>query len=268
MVLNAIKVIARIAVYSRVRRSRMDMLHLLAQHVAHAAHGLDQARLAAGLGLLAQVADIDLQHVVLTAEIVAPHFLQDLLAAQHLAGVAQQVVQQIVLLGSQAERAVAAPGLARHRVEAQVGIGQRFIPGEDGGAAQQRMDARQQLGRRKRLDQIVVRAGFQPLDTVFDRIARGEHQDERLVARRPQVFQHADAVQPRHQPVEHDDIRAVRLHLSQRLGAVGGAEHAKTLVRQRAPQHRQEFGIIVYDQNGCHLASTTARFSVIIPSSG
>ena len=57
----------------------------LAQHVAHAAHGLDHARLAARLELAPQVPDVDAQRVGQRAEVVVPHALVDLAAGQHLA---------------------------------------------------------------------------------------------------------------------------------------------------------------------------------------
>ncbi len=51
-------------------------LRFFAQRVAHAAHGLNQARLAAGFGLGAQVAHVDFQHVAIAVKVVAPHILQ------------------------------------------------------------------------------------------------------------------------------------------------------------------------------------------------
>ena len=54
----------------------------LAQHVADAAHGVDQARLATGLGLAAQVADVDLERVGRGREVVAPDLVEDELARE------------------------------------------------------------------------------------------------------------------------------------------------------------------------------------------
>ena len=47
------------------------------QHVAGAAHGVDH-RLAPGVDLLAQVGDVQLDHVGLAAEVVVPHAVEDL----------------------------------------------------------------------------------------------------------------------------------------------------------------------------------------------
>ena len=44
------------------------------------------------------------------------------------------------------------------------------------------MQPRDELAKGKRLGQIVVRAGIEPLDAVIDRVARREHQDRRADA--------------------------------------------------------------------------------------
>src|SRR6266700_3929842 len=54
---------------------------------ANASHCLDQAWLAAGLGLASQVADVDVERVRREPEVVAPDPLEDQRPRQHLAGV-------------------------------------------------------------------------------------------------------------------------------------------------------------------------------------
>jgi hypothetical protein len=87
---------------------------------------------------------------------------------------------------------------------------------------------------------------------VLDRVARGKHQDQGLVASGPEPLQHADAVKAGHEPIEHDHVGAVGLHLAQRLVPVGGAEDMKALVLQCTLQHLQELGIVVDDKDSGH----------------
>src|SRR5215218_5739441 len=70
------------------------------EHVASAAHRVDH-RLAAGVDLLAQVGDVELDDVCLTTEVVVPDPVEDLCLAQHPSGVAHQVAQQLELGGRQ-----------------------------------------------------------------------------------------------------------------------------------------------------------------------
>src|SRR5689334_21225463 len=66
----------------------------LAQRVADAAHGVQQPRLALGLGLAALVADVDLEGVLGGGEVVAPHLLEDPGPGEHLARVPDEQLQQ------------------------------------------------------------------------------------------------------------------------------------------------------------------------------
>ena len=90
-----------------------------AQRVADAAHGLDQRR-AVRVELLAQVADVGLEHARVAAEVVVPHVVEDLRAGQHAARVEHQVAQQPVLGGGQLDRLAAARDLVRVLVELEV----------------------------------------------------------------------------------------------------------------------------------------------------
>src|SRR6195952_1941329 len=91
-----------------------------AQDVPDPAHRVDEARLALGLGLAPQVADVDLEGVAGGREVVAPHLLEDLRAREHPARVRQQQLQQRELGAGEADRPLAAPDVAGVGIEAQV----------------------------------------------------------------------------------------------------------------------------------------------------
>ena len=61
----------------------------LLQHEAHAADGLNQGWPVFSLQLAAQRSDIHIEHVVVANPLLAPHRVEDLLAAMHLIGLAQ-----------------------------------------------------------------------------------------------------------------------------------------------------------------------------------
>jgi hypothetical protein len=70
-----------------------------------------------------------------------------------------QEPQQIELRGSQFDRRTANNDIARQRIDAQAGVVDGRFPrvaARAGGAAQDSLDPRHQLGRRKRLGHVVV----------------------------------------------------------------------------------------------------------------
>src|SRR5439155_12813526 len=80
-----------------------------AKAVAHRAHGGDRRDSPRPCQLAPQVTDVDVDDVGLAAVLVTPYCAQQLLAAEHLALVAQHVDEQLELRARQRDRlAVAA----------------------------------------------------------------------------------------------------------------------------------------------------------------
>ena len=77
-------------------------------------------------------------------------------------------------------------------------------------APQQSADARAQLGKGKRLYQVIVGAGIQSQHPVLDRIFCCEQQNRCLVAMLPQRIQNFDAVAARQHHIQQDQIEAAR----------------------------------------------------------
>ena len=163
-----------------------------AQHVADAAHGVQQARLLADLGLASQVAHVHAERVGARAEVVAPDVLEDRRAGEHLTRMAHEHLEQQELGPRELEHALAAPRLVRAQVEAQILERERLTRHVVllAGAPQQRAYAREQLAQCERLDEVVVGAGVEAGDAVVDLLARGEHQHRRAVAARAQAPAH------------------------------------------------------------------------------
>src|SRR5216683_4024347 len=89
------------------------------QHVADAADRVDQ-RLAAGVDLLAQVADVQLDDMGLAAEVVVPDPVQDLRLGQHPARVALEIPEQLELGSGEVDKLAAPADLAGILVHGQV----------------------------------------------------------------------------------------------------------------------------------------------------
>src|SRR5436190_20064936 len=98
---------------------------LLAEHIAHAAHGVDEPGLPFLLELAAQVSDVYAERVRGRAEVVSPHPLVDHRPGEDLAGVSHEQLEQLELRPGQLDRPGAEASfphveIERQSIEAQV----------------------------------------------------------------------------------------------------------------------------------------------------
>jgi hypothetical protein len=105
---------------------------------------------------------------------------------------------------------------------------QRLSPAA--GAADQCPQPRQQLFHVKRLDQIIVGAGFQPFDLVLPATASGENQDGEAPPRRPPAADHFDPRQIRQAEIHHRRVQRIFLAEVQTGATVGGGVHGVALL--------------------------------------
>ena len=86
-----------------------------------------------------------------------------------------EVLEQPELATGEVDRAIAPHDPPRHEVHLQIGD---FQPEHvrRAAAAQQRADPREQLGKRERLHEVVVRAEIKSEDAILDAVASGEDQ--------------------------------------------------------------------------------------------
>ncbi|MNZ61813.1 hypothetical protein D3C78_799140 [compost metagenome] len=92
-------------------------------------------------------------------EVIAPDFLEDHHPGDHLAGVAHEEFQQLVLGGQQVEGVLAAPGLVADQVKLQVADLQAGLRHRYAVAPQQHFNAGGHFIGGKWLGQVVVTAG-------------------------------------------------------------------------------------------------------------
>ena len=212
-------------------RRRARSRRRLAQRVADAAHRVDQAWLAVGLGLAPQIADVDLEGVGGRREVVAPDLLEDPVARRAPgaggAGTARAGRTRSASAGSGARRGVTSRVPGSRRRSAKVSDASACPAVGRLGAAQQRAQPGQQLLEGERLDQVVVGAGVEAGHAVGDRVAGGEHQDRHVVAVGAQSPARLEAADPRHHHVEHE-----------RVGPLG-AQPVERLARRPRPRRRR-----------------------------
>ena len=146
--------------------------------------------------------------------------------------------------------AVAAPDSVGGRIEAQVADlehGRTLAVA----AARERAQAREQLGERERLDEVVVGAGVEARDAVVDGVARREHQHGRPDTARAQAATGLEAVDPRQHHVQDDRVVVGALRHPERLFPVLGDVHRKSLLGQAASDQARHPEFIL-DNEGPH----------------
>src|SRR3954468_3437252 len=220
--------------------------------VARAADREDQlGRLRLLFELLAQVADVHVDGARVAVGAVAPDRAQQLLAVVQPPRLVHQALQQLEL----GERQPHGLGGDRHPalalVEHHVGdLQQPVVEQVAVGAAQDRADARPQLGEAERLGDVVVGAGLQALDGVGLGVQRGQHDHRRDVA--PGAQRAGDVVARRaraERDVEQDDVEVAAARLLQRVVAVGDRRDAVTLPLEGAGEHVAEGVVVVDDED-------------------
>src|SRR2546421_2824213 len=132
-------------------------------------------RCAAGVDLLAEVRDVELDDVGLPAEVVVPDAVEDLRLAQHPARVAHEEAQQLVLGRGQGDDLAVPAHLVAVLVEGEVADGEDGVvgTGEGAGPAQQAAQPGHHLLQAERLGDVVVPARGEPGDAVLDGVLRG-----------------------------------------------------------------------------------------------
>src|ERR1700733_16071952 len=97
---------------------------------------MDQG-LTGGIDLLAQIADVRLEHPRIAPEVIAPYVIEQLRARKYSPRIEEQVAQEPVLCGRQLDRAPVPRHLARVLVELEVREGQPAGTLVEGAAAPQ-----------------------------------------------------------------------------------------------------------------------------------
>jgi hypothetical protein len=118
------------------------------------------------------------------------------------------------------------------------------------GAAQLRLDARQQLAQAERLDHIVVGAALETGHFIRFLAARREHDDRLAHAVGAQLAAQRQAVAAGQHEIQHDEIRIALQGRRTALRHVGGAQDAIALDLEIVPQSGAHGRVVLDDQDG------------------
>ncbi|CDJ99736.1 Transcriptional regulator (modular protein) [Microbacterium sp. C448] len=219
------------------------------QHVAEASLGLDERFGGVRVDLATQVRDVTLDDARVAVEVVLPDVVEDLSLRQHAVGVEHQVAQQLELGGAEVDRDLADLDVVRVLVHRQLAGADHGLFVGLHGAAEDGLDARDDLVEAERLGDVVVTAGVQTLDLVFGLVLGGQEQNGGGVAGASQALGDAEPVHIGQHDVEHDQIGLFFENGRDRLSPVRDGPDLKAGEAQARDQEIADVRLIVYDED-------------------
>ena len=178
--------------------------------------------------------------------LIAPEGKLHFFPAHHARTLAHQEFEQFEAGRIQLQRLTGATDLPGGEIEHQIIHLQTRL--KTFAAPQHGIDARRQFGQGKGLDQIVIGAFAQPVQTIIKRIAGGQHDDRRALAAGAQAAAELKAIHARQHDVEHDQVIAAGQRQVQAAGAVVGAIDDMPSRRQVVRDVGQNVGMVFDDE--------------------
>src|SRR6266487_387582 len=225
---------------TRYRRHRREIRSAKVNPVADAADGGDHVR----VQLRPQPPDVDVDHIRLRVEAVAPDRGQEALLGNRAARMLHQLRQQHRLPPCQSHGPGPGVRLLADRVEYDLGGGENMRVGQAPVP-----DPGQQLIQHERLGQVVVGAHFEAGHLRRGVGQAGEHDDWLGWPEPHQPAQDGHAVGAWHQQVEDDDAIGTRECQPQALLAVGGGVDLQSLATQGPGEEAEHPRLVVYRKN-------------------
>ena len=209
----------------------------------------DQPRLAAGVDLAPEIADVDVDDVGLRQKFVVPDVLEQHRASDDLVGPAHEVFEQLELAWQEIDAPVAAPDRALDEIHFEW-AGAQAGRARIGDAPRQRLDPRRQFAQFERLDEIIVAARLQAADAVVDRGEGADHQDRRRVAFLAKRLEDRQPVFVIEHAVDDQHRRAAGARDAQAFSARLGERDRITLGLKLVTNFLSERALVLDDQDG------------------
>ena len=207
------------------------------------------------LDQLAQPGNLDIDRAIEHVMLASAREHHELFPSQRLPWVLQEDAEQGEFPGRE-RNALSAPQQRSHREIKHVAAAgdvaldtRRTRGGPVAVAAQDRVDARDELARVEWFRDVIIRTHFKTDDPI-DLLAFGrEHDDRNGVAGAAQTPANGKAVLSRQHQVEYDEVRRVALQFLRKLSRIGEGRHLEALFREITLQQITQPDIVVHDQD-------------------
>ena len=114
---------------------------------------------------------------------------------------------------------------------------------------EQSPNSREQFTKRKRLGQVIIGAGFKPVDPIIHCCPRSQHQDRRVNSARAQLATNFKSVPPGQQHIQHNQVVIIDRGLVQTRISILGHIHRIALLAQALGDDVGHARLIFYQEN-------------------
>ena len=186
-------------------RERVFMRLGIANGVARAADGVNEAHGERVIDFCAEMADVNVDDVGEVFEAFVPDMLDDHGAGEDLADVGDHIFEQGVFFGGQFDPAAGAADTLGEAIDFEVGQAEDVSP-FGGRAAQESFNADEELGECKRLGEVIVSAFFEEFDFIGGAVAGGQDEDGGVLGVGAEAAEEVEAADTWEHEVEDDKV--------------------------------------------------------------
>ncbi len=219
------------------------------EDIAHTSHGPNQRYLSRAIHLAAQAVDMHVNHIRVRLNAHAPHFIQNHGARHHAARISAEILQENEFLLGELQNLPATRSLPPEQIQLKILNAEASgLAGRGTIAFEQVAEARQQLGQRKRLGEIVVSALFEPAHAIVDRPAGRQDQDGGIYTQLTQLQDQADSVLIGKPEIDNEDVEGALGGEPHSRFAVGRSFHLVARFLKRTSQEGLDFDFVLNEQ--------------------
>ena len=232
-------------------------MRLRANHVADAAHGVNELGLALDVDLGAEQADERVEGVFFDLPVESPDGFDEGAAGDNFSSAVHQALEEVVLGAGEEDVFTGARDFASRRIEDKISHLNLGLLG-DRGATLDGAQAGEEFFEGKGLGEVVVGAGVEAADEVGDGVLGSEHEQGRGDVLGAQALGDLVAVERGHHDVEDDDIEFVVAGEFEAFVAIARADDRVALFRESFAKQLDHAGL-VFDDEQLHRRAAAPR---------
>jgi hypothetical protein len=218
-----------------------------ADGVADRPERVDQRDAESGVHFLPEAGDENFDRAGVVFVVALPDALAQFGAGKRAAGLLEEDLEDVEFAGRERDDLPGAGDAPMTDVHVEIGDLQEIVGARRGGAAAERLDAGDELVHREGFCEVIVGAGLESFDAVFDLAPGGEDEHAGGRTALTQAGENREAVERGQVEVEHDEVVRLFEGGAQAERAVGLRGDPVTAAGERTSDVTGELGFVFDD---------------------